>query len=222
MPRLSTTRRRSSTASTDPVQPRGDLTGAVLAGGASRRLGRDKALLLLPDGRPLVQATCEKAAAVCARVLLVVDRPGRYRDLSPGVAEAVDSGRGLGPLDGIRAALAAARTSHVLVVACDMPFLNVALLAHMAAMVRSYDALVPVTDDGIQPLHAIYSRACLAVAEGVLAAGERSVAGMLEGVKTRLLQRKEWGPVDPEGLSFFNLNRNEDAERMREIWRASG
>jgi len=191
----------------------------VLAGGASRRLGRDKALVPLPDGRPLVQATSERVAQVCANVLLVIDRPGRYRGLAPAAAEVVDSGRGLGPLDGIRAALAAAQTSHVLVVACDMPFLSVPLLAHMASVDRAYDALVPVTDDGIQPLHAIYGRACLPVAEGLLAAGELAVGDLLERVNTRFLRRHEWGPLDPEGLSFFNLNRSEDAERMREIWR---
>ncbi len=193
----------------------------MLAGGASRRLGGDKALVPLPDGRPLVQVASERVAQVCADVLLVIDRPGRYRGLAPAAEEVVDSGRGLGPLDGIRAALAATHTSHVLVVACDMPFLSVPLLTHMAGVDRSYDALVPVTDDGIQPLHAIYGRACLAVAEGLLAAGELAVSDLLERVNTRFLRRDEWGPLDPEGLSFFNLNRGEDAERMREIWRAA-
>ena len=191
----------------------------MLAGGSSRRLGLDKALLPLPDGRPLVRATSDRLAQVCANVLLVIDRPGRYRGLALAADQVIDSGRGLGPLDGIRAALAAAQTSHVLVVACDMPFLSVPLLAHMAGMDRSYDALAPVTEDGSQPLHAIYSRACLPVAVGMLAAGELAAGQLLERVNTRFLHRNEWGPLDPEGLSFFNLNRGEDAERMRELWR---
>lgn len=104
------------------------IAAAVLAGGASRRLGSDKALLRLFGGRPLLQVAVEKLAEVSDEVLVVTGTPDRYRSMDVAASLISDRWPGLGPLTGIHAALRAAAAEYVLIIACDMPFLDIGLL----------------------------------------------------------------------------------------------
>ncbi|MDO8615076.1 MAG: molybdenum cofactor guanylyltransferase [Dehalococcoidia bacterium] len=198
-----------------------DLAAAVLAGGASRRFGSDKALLSLPDGRTLLAATVEKLRRLSTEVLLVVDRAGRYAELGLPVREVIDRTPGAGPLGGLHAALSAALADRVLLVGCDMPFLSPDLLAYMADLPRTYDALVPVSAGRSHPLHAIYARACLPAADRLLDAGERRLQALLPLVRTREVPPEEWERFDARGLSLFNLNGRADLARMQAVWAES-
>ena len=195
------------------------VSGVVLAGGASHRLGFDKALLTLPNGRPLLLDMVEKVAAVCHEVFVVTDAPDRFKDLDLPARLIRDRLPGQGPLEGIHTALEAIATEHALVIACDMPFLNTALLRYMVTVDRHYEALVPVQGQRWHTLHAIYARSCLLAIEALLAQGGQEVRGLLPRVRLEPLTMKEWKELDPEGLSFFNLNRPVDLRAAQGIWR---
>src|SRR5579875_3832675 len=115
-------------------------TGAVMAGGKSSRLGRDKALLTI-DGETLLARALRCVASVTAEQL-VIGPPERAAQ-APGVRVVPDAYPGSGPLGGIYSALQAASHDSVLVVACDMPFLNGALLAYLLTLAPGYDVVLP-------------------------------------------------------------------------------
>lgn len=194
------------------------LDGVVLAGGRSRRLAVDKALLRF-GGVPLLRIVVDRVAEVCDEVVVAVDRPGRYQEMGLPVRPVADLAPGLGPLSGLQSGLRACGADHVLVVACDLPFLNVKLLRHMAGLPRSYQALVPWFDDRWQPLHSIYARSCLQEVDSMVARGGGSLRDLLGRLDVRRLGEEELRALDPDGRSLLNLNRRADVARARAIWR---
>ena len=193
------------------------LDGIVLAGGQSRRLGVDKALLSL-GGAPLLQTVVQRVSQVCRRVIVAVDRPGRYRRLGLPARFAADASPGLGPLAGLQSGLQACSAEYALVVACDLPFLNVELLRYMAGLPRSYQALVPRSAGRDHPLHAIYARSSLPEVDALLAAGGGSMQQLLDRLDVRRLDEHDLHQIDPNGLSLLNLNEEADLERARSLW----
>ena len=184
----------------DPV------AGIVLAGGKSRRMGRDKARLVLPDGRPLILSILELLKDVCDEVVVVTDAPGRYADLALPAREVTDIVPGQGPLGGLQAGLRAIQAPFALTVACDMPFLNPSLLRYMVGLPRDYEALVPIVEGRWQPLHSIYAKDCLATVEDLLDRGLLALTDLLSRVRLRALPLATVQRFDPQGLSFLNLN----------------
>jgi len=200
------------------------LSAAVLAGGMSRRMGTDKALLPLRQGDPpLARSVIERVGEVAADVFVVAsDRPA-YEAF--GVPVVPDRYPAAGTLGGIATALANAECEHCLVVACDMPFLSVPLLRWMADQPRGYDALVPRlpgesrqgTGFVYQTLHAVYARRCLPAIERALAAGRRQVIGFFPEVRVRPVELDEVIALDPGLRSFFNVNTPEAAAEARRL-----
>ncbi|HLA19559.1 MAG TPA: molybdenum cofactor guanylyltransferase [Dehalococcoidia bacterium] len=193
------------------------LDGIVLAGGQSRRLGIDKALLSL-GGAPLLQTVVQRVSQVCPRVIVAVDRPGRYRRLGLAARFVADASPGLGPLAGLQSGLRACSTEYAFVVACDLPFLNVELLRYMAGLPRSYQALLPRSAGRDHPLHAVYARSCLPEVDALLAAGGGSMKHLLDRLDVRRLDDRDLRRIDPDGLSLLNLNEEPDLERARSLW----
>jgi molybdenum cofactor guanylyltransferase len=190
------------------------LSAAALAGGASRRMGSDKALLpLVPGGEPLLTLVLDQLASVSADLLVVANNHERYAPFGARVVP--DLHPGVGALGGIHAAISSSAHEHCLVVACDMPFLSMPLLRRMAGEPRNYDVLVPLIPgesrqrpDGLvfQTLHAIYSKRCLPFIEKRIAEGKKQVIGFFEDVRLRTLDAEEIMRWDPDMRSFFNAN----------------
>jgi molybdopterin-guanine dinucleotide biosynthesis protein A len=190
------------------------LGAAVLAGGQSRRMGTDKALLpLVAGGQPMLGVVLERLSAVADDTIIVADDQARYAAF--GVRVVPDLSRDVGALAGIQAAIASSAHEHCLVVACDMPFLSLPLLRRMADEPRDYDVLVPLIpgesrqrDDGLvfQTLHAIYSKRCLPFIEKRIAEGRKQVVGFFDDVRVRTLDVAEITRWDPDLWSFFNAN----------------
>lgn len=189
------------------------LSAAVLAGGRSRRMGEDKALLpLAPGGAPLLAVVLERLGGIADDPFIVAtDRPAYGAFGVPVYADAYPEA---GTLGGIATALRHAKHEHCLVVACDMPFINPGLLAWMAALPRTYDALVPRVPgesrqgSGViwQTLHAIYGKGCLGPIERRLAVGERKVIGFFDEVRLTAIDLAQIARFDPDLRSFFNAN----------------
>jgi molybdopterin-guanine dinucleotide biosynthesis protein A len=137
--------------------------------------------------------------------------------LTEGDRLALDLYPGCGSLGGIFSGLSAAKEYWSLAVACDMPFLNPALLMHLITLREGFDAVVPVRKDRLEPTHALYSRACLPHIERRLKTNELKISGFFENVRVRLVPEEDIARLDPKFLSFFNVNTPEDLERARTL-----
>lgn len=192
-----------------------DLTGLVLAGGESLRMGRNKAFLEL-DGRPLIRIVIERLTEVCTEVLIVSGEVAPYAGLDVPVVE--DRFRDVGVLGGLHAGLAAASHDLTLAVGCDMPFLKPEVLRAFAAWAESYDAAILEHNGYLEPLHGAYRRTCLLPIEAAIRAGKRRIVSFFPQVRVRTITLTEVAPLDPQLESFRNLNTPEEWEVAREEW----
>ncbi len=192
------------------------ISGVILAGGKSTRLGLDKAFLRL-GSQTLIERTVEKLRHLSTDIIVVTNSPARYEPLSLPVRLVGDIEAGEGSLMGIYSGLQAARHPLALAVACDMPFLNLPLLRYMILMTHGHDVVVPYLDGYLEPLHAIYGRSCLAAMKIALQAGERRIVAFFDHVRVRHLDVQEIDIFDPHHLSMFNVNTRDDWRRVREL-----
>lgn len=192
----------------------GMITVAVQAGGGSRRMGRDKALVRLA-GRPLIQHVLDRAASLGDEILITTNHPEVYTFLD--VRLVADAIPGQGALGGLQTALAAARGETVLLLASDMPFVSPLLLRHMLALAAEADVIVPRWKGEYEPLQAVYSKACLPAVGAALEAGKRRMISFYPDVQVRVVEELEISSIDPLGLSFFNINTPEDLVRADRI-----
>jgi molybdopterin-guanine dinucleotide biosynthesis protein A len=186
------------------------VTAVVLAGGQSRRMGTDKALLQLPSGGPtLIEWVVAAARAVTDDIVVVAEDAGRLPAMP--VRTVGDEIPNAGPLAGLVAGFEAARYPDVLALACDLPYLSVPLLRWMVAQPRTWEALVPQlpSEDGKpgwEPLHAIYTRACLTSMRAALDRGERQMTAFFPTVHVKLLTADEIRLYDPDLRSTRSVN----------------
>lgn len=183
------------------------VSAAIMAGGKSRRMGRDKAWLDLGDGRPIVRRVIDVVSEVADEVFLVAN-DARFGTLGPRVV--ADRFPGGGVLGGIATGLAAAAHDRVLVVACDMPFLRADVLRFLVERGEGWDAVVPRVRERYETLHALYTKACVAPIERALAAGEMRVISFLGGVRVRSVGEAELRAIDPDLRSITNVNTPEE------------
>jgi molybdopterin-guanine dinucleotide biosynthesis protein A len=196
--------------------PRPDhLTGLVLAGGASKRMGRNKAFLQL-GGRPLIQIVVEQMTEVCREVIIVADDLATYARF--GVPVVVDRFRGVGVLGGLHAGLAAASYDLTLAVGCDMPFLKPRLLRAFTSWAEGYDVTLLRHQGFLEPLHAAYRRTCLSPIEAAIRAGERRIVSFFPQVRVRTVTAEDVAPFDPHLESFRNLNTPEAWQKAKAEW----
>lgn len=190
------------------------MTGVILAGGQSRRMGTDKALLEL-QGKPLIQWAVEALSRVCDPVLVVTNAPSRYCFL--GVEMVGDLLPGLGALAGIHAGLFFSKTQRAFVAGCDMPLLSPELINHMGQACGPWDVLVPKVGEFLEPLHAFYSRRCLGFLEKLLFSGSRRILDLYPLVRVRIFQEEEIRRLDPDLRSLMNVNTPEDLALLRSL-----
>jgi molybdopterin-guanine dinucleotide biosynthesis protein A len=180
-------------------------------------MGEDKALLSFL-GKPLISRVIQRVAYLAEEILVTTNRPQDYRfldlplygDLLPGT----------GALGGLYTALSVARGSLVAVVACDMPFVNADILALERDRINTTgnDLVVPRTEDGFEPFHAVYRReTCQLAVRQALEAGERKLISWYPSVKIEVLEREELLQFDPGKLAFWNVNTPEELHRAEQL-----
>lgn len=182
-------------------------SGAVLAGGESRRFGRDKARAIL-GGRPLVSHVFQTLQTLFEDVLVVTNQPVQYESFDATVVS--DIVRGAGSLGGLLTALVHAKAERCFVVACDMPFLEAAVVRQMLGSCEGYDVVVPVLKGELQPLHAIYSKRCIVPIEEMIVRRDFRIFDFYSKVATLRLEQSVWEGVDPQHRSFANINTQEE------------
>jgi molybdenum cofactor guanylyltransferase len=199
-----------------PVSSMPRVTGVILAGGRSRRMGGFPKALLPFGGRPLIQHIAETLRSSLPDCLVVTNTPELYGSL--GLPMVGDVFPEAGSLGGIYSGLRAAPGEAALCVACDMPFLSARLVAYLAGRAAEADVVIPDAGGELQPLHAVYGKACLPAMERRLRAGQLKVVGFFDEVTVIRVPTEAVEPfVDPQ-VAFMNLNTPEDLARARALW----
>jgi molybdopterin-guanine dinucleotide biosynthesis protein A len=194
-----------------------NLTGIILAGGASQRMGRNKAFLEL-GGRALIEIVIERMTRVCAEVLVVAGNARPYAGLGVPVVE--DRFRGVGVLGGLHAGIEAAIHELTIAVGCDMPFLNPDLLRAFASWATGFDVAVLRQGENVEPLHAAYRRTCIPAIETAIHANRRRIISFFPHVRVRYVKPEDALSFDPDLRSFRNVNTPADWEAAVE-WERS-
>ncbi len=206
----------------------------ILAGGASTRMGTDKAFLEL-GGMPLIARVMERVRVLADEVVISANDAARFAAFDVRVVS--DVMPNAGPLAGICAGLEAIAHPSAIVVACDMPLLNVALLEYMRAFVPDFDVVLPQTvkvartdaenkghalrakDLALHPLHAIYTTRCRVPMRDALARGDRRMISFHDAVRVRVISPQEVARFDPRGYSLWNVNTPEKWRELQNIFR---
>lgn len=205
--------------------------GFVLAGGASSRFGRDKALTVL-CGQPLLSRLCDLLRRSNMPQVTVVGPPEKYAQASAGAACIPDRWPGDGPLGGIITALQTREQSAGkpdstpsgwnLIVGCDMPFLSQEWLAYLIerAAASSADVVVPKSNHGLEPLCACWRTSARPALLGVLEQGTRRVTDAMKHLRMEILDETHWKRFDSAERLFWNMNTPTDYDEAKRILEA--
>jgi molybdopterin-guanine dinucleotide biosynthesis protein A len=188
---------------------------AILAGGQSRRMGQNKAFVEI-GGQPMIERVVARVRGLGDEMLLIANTPTEYAHL--GLPVHPDLIPNKGALGGLYTAIAQAGHDYVLVVSCDQPFLNSALLGHLIGLRYGYDVVVPLNHDGLpESMHAVYGKPCLGPIRQRLEAGRLKVISFYADVRVREVSGGEVDRFDPQRRSFMNVNTPTDLAEARRL-----
>ncbi len=189
-------------------------SAAILAGGRSRRMGRDKSMMEI-GGAPIIRRIADTLGDIFPEILIIANEKEQYERMGLDVVGDIHPGND--SLGGLHTAVASAQGSHVFVAGCDMPLLRPELICGLASMVEDWDVVIPIKDDYPEPLCAFYGKKCQLSIEQSISAGRLKMIGFHEQVRVRRVEETAWRLWDPEGVSFLNANTPEEFEIIKTI-----
>jgi molybdenum cofactor guanylyltransferase len=194
-----------------------EVTGVLLAGGKSRRMGEDKRYLLVGE-ETLLERSCSVLQTVFREVVIVIaqDSPPLDRMACPVIRDLIPDCGGLG---GLYTGLKQASTKHVFVVACDMPFLNPVVIRHFVTLSLQTDIVMAKLSNGLHPMHAVYGKQCLPLLEQMIAARNLKIQDLASqpALRVRFVTATDLAARDPTARSFYNVNTPADLEAARAL-----
>ena len=195
-----------------------EISCIILAGGKSTRFGHDKILESFGD-TSLLEKVISLVDPISKEIIIVTAKERTFARLAnrPGIKIVNDIFPGQGSLGGIYTGLIESKSFYNLVVAADMPFLNGSLLRYMIKVADGYDFVIPRVNDWYEPLHAVYSKNCIAPINTILERGKKVIVELFNYVKVKFIDIEEIDRFDPKHLSFFNINTKEDLERAKKL-----
>ncbi len=198
------------------------LSVIIQAGGKSSRMGQDKALVPF-RGVTMLEYILQQVSGLGSELALITNSPEDYRRFDlPLYGDLVPD---WGALGGLYTALRSSAAETCLLLACDMPFVNLTLVRHLIGLSSAHDAVIPrLHPEYAEPFRAVYRKTCIPAIEAAIAGGQRRVISFFDQVDIRFVERAEVERFDPGARTFFNVNTPEDlleAERMARWWEAS-
>jgi len=179
-----------------------EVSGLILVGGKSRRMGRDKAFLQV-DGVSMFDRLLDLFRRNFRQILLVGDRPERFARYLLPVLPDIYPGTALG---GLYTGLFHAPTDYAFVASCDLPFPNGAILNYLVSKRHGFDVVVLSRAQGYEPLFAVYSKECLPAMKQQMERGDFCAFGYYPQVRTRYVSCEEVAGFDPDGKALINVN----------------
>jgi molybdopterin-guanine dinucleotide biosynthesis protein A len=191
------------------------MTGVILAGGESTRMGKNKALIEI-NGKRIIDRTVSLFREVFDDVLLVTNTPLDYIELKVRIVTDLVSGKG--SLGGIYTGLFFSSSPKAFFVGCDMPFLDRRVIQYFLSLAQTADIVVQRTKDYWQPLHAIYPRTLLKPIERLLQQGELKIIKTYQGMRVREVTGEELKRFDPDLHTLSNFNTPEELKKLLETY----
>ncbi len=193
------------------------ISAAILAGGKSKRMGQNKALVEF-DGKKMIEYVLESLQACTQEIMIISNSPEKFRFLKRPLYE--DIVESVGPLAGIYTALTKSRQEYCLVVACDLPFLSSQLIKFLCEKCTPYDIFAFESEIGVEPLCAVYRKSCLPVIETQIKKRQFKVSDIFGKLRTQIM-RLEPG-LTPYGKDpFFNVNTPSELARAARLMKSS-
>lgn len=195
-----------------------DVSCIILAGGKSKRLGRNKVIEVI-GSKSLLERVVSNLSIFDSEIIVVTGKESIIPQLTkyPKVRIAEDIYPEEGSLGGIYTGLIQSKTYYNVVVACDMPFINQDLVSYMIDLAESFDVIIPLVDNILEPLHAVYSKNCISPIEFLIKQNRLSILELFPMVKVKYIDSAEIDKFDPRHLSFFNINTEADLDAGKEL-----
>jgi molybdopterin-guanine dinucleotide biosynthesis protein A len=190
-----------------------NITGIILSGGQSIRMGENKAFIVI-DGIPIINRIHNVFKKLFQEVLIITNEKELFSLIDARIYADLIPNRGV--LGGLYSGLFFSSFSHSFCVACDMPFLKESVIEFLINSINDFDVIVPKTVDGLQPLHAIYSKNCLQAIKRVIDQGGYKVLDFYPLVKIKVVEEQEFYYLDPERESFINVNTPEQLRLVKQ------
>ena len=195
------------------------LSGIILAGGMSRRLGRNKAIENIAN-KPLLSIVCDAIKPFVNELIIVVNNKQRQKELSflKNTKFTIDKYNNSGSLGGIYTGLLKANNEKAIIVACDMPFISPSIISLMISKIKSsIDIIIPETEGFKHSTHAIYSKSCIKIIKKNLDDNNLKISNIFNMCKTKIISEKEIYDTEPNSASFFNINTEVDLTTAKSL-----
>jgi molybdopterin-guanine dinucleotide biosynthesis protein A len=184
-----------------------EVTAIILAGGKSRRMGSNKALLKYGD-TTFIERQIARLSTIFHEIILSANDASIYAHLPLPVVPDIMPGKG--PLSGICAGIMRSTNYYTFVVACDMPFISEKVILYLKRFITDYDVVVPRTERGLEPLHAFYSKNCIQPMQQCLKEDRLRIIDFFSEVKVKIVSEDELKAIDPSVQPLINLNTPEE------------
>jgi len=194
------------------LDSKNSISGIILSGGKSLRMGEDKAFLQI-GGVPIITRIYNLFKELFQEVIIVTNQREFFKTFDSKIYQDLIPEKGA--LGGLYTGIFFSSFQYSFCVACDMPFLNKFLVEHLIKNIQDNDVVVPRTRDGMQPLHAIYSKNCIHPIERIIQEGKYKIVDMYTMVRVKIVDEKEFLFLDPLRESFINVNTPEELLSLR-------
>ena len=189
------------------MNPQHFVTGIILSGGKSTRMGENKAFIEL-EGVPIVRRIYTLFKELFQEVIIVTNQQELFKNFDSKIYSDLIPNQGA--LGGLYTGLFFSTFQYSFCVACDMPFIKKALVQYIINHIEGEDVIVPRTEDGLQPLHAIYSKNCLDPIKKIMEQGKYKIIDFYNWVNVKIVEEKDFTLLDPLRESFINVNTPEE------------
>jgi molybdopterin-guanine dinucleotide biosynthesis protein A len=184
-----------------------NISGIILSGGRSSRMGKNKAFIEI-DGVPIIQRIYKLFKTLFSEIVIVTNEMELFQNFEVKIHRDLIPDQGV--LGGLYTGIFCSSFPHAFCVACDMPFLKGPVIRYLIEKIEDYDVVVPRTKDGLQPLHAIYSRNCLDPIRKIIEQKQFKIIDFYPMVKVNIVEENEFRSLDPARESFLNVNTPEE------------
>jgi len=189
-----------------------NISGIILSGGKSSRMGKNKAFIEI-DGIPIIQRILTLFKTLFSEIIIVTNEVELFQNFEAKVHRDLIPGQGA--LGGLYTGIYYSSFPHAFCVACDMPFLKGSVIRYLIHKVEDHDVVVPRTGDGLEPLHAIYSKNCLDPIRKIMEHKQFKVLDFYPMVKVNIVEESEFRSLDPARESFLNVNTPEELRLVK-------
>jgi molybdopterin-guanine dinucleotide biosynthesis protein A len=189
-----------------------NITGIILAGGKSTRMGVDKAFLKIGE-RTVIEEIFSRFENIFSRIIIVANEIEKFNFLGAQITSDIVPSKG--PLGGIYTGLIKSNSFYNFVTACDMPFLRQDVVEYILGQRSGWDVIVPEYRGRLEPLCAVYSKNCIKPIENQLGQNNLKIRSFFQYVRAKTLVEQEISQFAPEGICFANINTVQDYEQFR-------